>query len=119
MRKFFLLLVLLAMPAIAGAPVSASQDASSTNIPTSYSSAGATLLTLTSGTKSHIAVVNDTGTDIEVSVNATACGASSTAGFVVPDGLSATLDNVAINKVVCIKSLGSAISSGKVHAVVW
>lgn len=119
MRKFFLLCLFLTIPAIAGAPLQASQDASSTNIPTSYSSAGATLLSMTSGTKNHIAFVNDTGTDIAVAVNGTACGASSVTAFVVPDGLSFTADDMAINRVVCIKSLGSAISSGSVHVTVW
>lgn len=119
MRKFFVAILFLCIPAVAGAPVSATQDASSTNIPTSYSSAGATLMSLSAGTKNNIAIVNDTATDIEVSVNGTACGSSSTAAFVVPDGMTATFEGMAINRVVCIKSLGAAISSGKVHAVVW
>lgn len=99
-------------------------DTSSNNITTGYDGANAEVLSDLASPK-NILVWNETGSNIGVSVpNGSACDVSSQDNFIAPgiagsvSGFSA--DQVAINKVVCLRSLsGGAISTGTVYVSVW
>jgi hypothetical protein len=99
-------------------------DTSSTNITTGYDGANAEVL---SGLASpeNLLVWNETGLNIGVSVpTGSSCLVSSPDHFVAP-GVAASaagvaVDDVAVNKVVCLRSLsGGTISTGTVYVSVW
>lgn len=95
----------------------ASRDASSTNIPTTYTT-GAGIMTSVSG-KSHLKVINNTGTALAVSTSTVTNCVGGTDNDVVPANGSSVSDAILLNSVVCVRSLGSAISTGTVYVVVW
>lgn len=125
-RITLLITILLSLPAFAyvnlppGKGQVVVRDASATNIPTAFGSAGAELFTGTSG-KTRVALYNGTTTLILVSTSTTTsnCSGGTDNAFVPPSG-TATLENLSINTKVCVRAYGaSAISSGLVAVSLW
>lgn len=106
------------LPPGTGVPVP--RDASSTNIPTTYTTnAGVVGLTALVG-KSRILVINNTATDIGVcTTSAVANCVGGSDNLQIPAGQGQVLENFSVNTHVCVRSLGSTISSGKVWFNVW
>lgn len=98
-------------------------DTATSNITTGYDGANAKVV---SGLASpgNFQVWNETGSLIGVSVpNGNNCLVSSPDNFVVPGlgvGSGNTVPNVAVNKILCMRSLtGASITSGKVYISTW
>ena len=99
-------------------------DTSATNITTGYDGADAEVLSAL-GSPENIMVWNETGLNIGVSLpTGNSCLVSSPDHFIAP-GVAASaagvaVDAVAVNKVVCLRSLsGGTISTGMVYVSVW
>lgn len=122
MKKLFLALLIIESTAFAeagiGKYVGDIQVASSTNIPTAYTTAGGTCLSasLASG-KTHVRYWNGTATDIYVCFNEVAA-ADCSSDVVVKAGSGFMKDAVRV-AAIYHKSTGSAISSGTVDCGAW
>jgi len=126
MKAIFLLLSFctLSFAAGVGTPFTmAIVDTTSSNITTGYDGAAAAVKTNLAGAK-HLLVWNAIGDDIGVSLpDAAGCVVSSPDNFIVPGvagGGGVGVDDVSINKHVCLRSLsGGTISSGAVYVSAW
>ncbi len=122
MKLLLLLVVLCPILSLAssGTPSTmAIRDTSSTNLHVSYAAGTSTLLSNLQGT-SHLLVYNGTSSAIAVSPRANSCGSSTTDAFMIPATSGLVLDNVAIAKAVCVRSLsGSSVTSGVIYSTAW
>lgn len=127
MRKLFLALLLTSTLAFSAEPkrpfTMAIIDTSSTNITTGYDGAGAEVQTGLAS-PGHLLIWNETGSNIGVSVpTGDSCLVSSPDHFISPgaaNGAGVAADLVAVNKVVCLRSLtGLTIMAGDVYVSVW
>jgi hypothetical protein len=93
-------------------------NASVNNIPMAYDATAGSQLRTDIQKQSRIEILNTTSEVLLVSVGATSCvGAPD--NFVVPVGGSNSLWNVRAKKAVCIRSDGSAATTGKVYLSIW
>ena len=120
MRALFILLFCVSVSASPPTVYdSVTRDASSTNIPNAFTSAGATFLSSISPKRTRICVINDTTTNIFVCFKTSvAASCAEDDSLYVPDGGGECRDDVAIASSVYVKGT-SAISSGRVHVGVW
>ncbi len=95
-----------------------SRDSSSTNIPTTYTT-GAGVATCTITGRSHAKIINKSTTDIAVSYSTATNCVGGTDSDIVLGSSTGVSDNVGVNSIVCLRSLGSTISTGKVYLVFW
>ena len=128
-----------------GYPITVRRDAAATNIPAAFSGAGATILdvsaaekqwqdaevTLTSDTQSlpagrerkvHIAVVNQTGSDIALSFRPTSNLAPASIprdDLIVPANSTVAFDEMFIGPLIRVRGVSGAIVLGTVIVTVW
>jgi len=95
-------------------------DASSTNVPTAYDTSAGSQIVLSRGAISHFSIRNDgTGVALAVHVGGVLCESADADQFYVLNGEGFVSDEVAINKVICIRSLGAAAVAGSVYVSAW
>lgn len=113
--------LLLGAQGSAGVPATmAIRNSNTTIIGTAYTSSNASLGSAIKGV-ANIAIVNgSTLGEIAISVKGTACDSGTVDAFAIPASTSAVFEDVAVGKVICVRSLtGSNITSGKVYLSVW
>lgn len=122
MRRF---LIALIFPLVVyGAPPanvyqSHTRDASSTNVPNTFTDSDAEFISALTNRPSNICIVNDTATNIFVCVaHASASNCTEDGSIYVANGAGECRDNIVLAKSIFVKG-ASAISSGRVHVGVW
>ena len=114
-RLFLLLALLLGIEAVAVTTV-VRRDTSSTNIPTSYTTGSQLLSGLPPGIYKEFTCCSTAGTDIAIGTSDVAnCAGASDRAFIPAAPASSTVcvtHRLTLSKYFCVKSYGSAISSG-------
>lgn len=103
--------------------VMATIDTSSDNITTGYDGANAEVLSDLAN-PTHILVWNETESNVGVSLSLDTCNAQSPDHLIAPGvtgtGAGVSADEIAIKKIVCLRSLsGSSITSGLIYVSTW
>jgi hypothetical protein len=122
MKKLFLLLALVCPFVFAESGVPAPMGVrvlSSVNLHVSYSGPGAQILT---GLKSpsHVLVYNASAAAVAIGTRSNSCGQTTGDSYPVPANSGLVIDQTAIAKVVCVRSLsGSSVTTGTIYASAW
>lgn len=126
MKSLFLFLALLSISSNAvtnssGRGVVGTVAAGTNNVPVAYdATAGSRIINgLSPQSKGHLTVQNLTATALAVSFGKQSCASTNSDEMYVAANSANTKDFVDVQAVVCIRSLGSAISVGTVYAEVW
>ena len=91
-------------------------DASVNNIPTAYDTTAGSQLASNLANRTMFSIYNNTAVDIAVRVKGVTCDSATGDQYTIPAGLAFSPPTpIAINKVLCIRSLGAAINTGTVH----
>lgn len=122
MKLVIAALAFFSVTSFAGAGIPAElaiRNTASVNLHVSYSGPGATLLQNLKGVSTGL-IYNGTSTAIAASVRSNTCGATTEDQLMIPANTGLVVENVAMAKAVCIRSLsGSSVTSGTIYATAW
>lgn len=90
-------------------------DASVDNIPAAYSTAAGSQVYSNLGGVTSVQVFNDTAEDVALYFAGTTCAGVVVDHVTVPAGVGWEDSNMAVNKVVCLRSKGAPIALGSVY----
>lgn len=92
---------------------------SSAGIGPSYTNGTPTAFSTLQGV-SRVSIYNGSAASIAFSVNTDTCTASSRDAFMVPASVGLVVENVAVHKAICVRSLsGASVSSGSIYVSAW
>lgn len=89
-------------------------DASVNNIPIAYDTTAGSQLYSNLGGRTAFDLCNETLVAVAVRVQGVSCASATGDNYQVPAGVCLSKENIAINKVLCLRSLGAAITTGSV-----
>lgn len=95
------------------------RDGATSTIGLLYSSASSEVFSNMAG-KQNFSIFNGSGTSLGVAVRSNTCSSSSQDNFMVPANTGLVIEDVAMAKALCIRSLsGNSITTGVVLLSVW
>lgn len=100
-------------------PRTATVVASSTNIPTGFSTASGSRIFTDITAAQNLYINNGASTALQVNVTAGSSTAPSTVELTVPASVAVTFNNIKLSSSLYLQSAGAAISSGTVIIDVW
>lgn len=108
----------------AGLPATmAIRKVGTTNIPATYGAGTPTLLSGLVGV-SNFVIYNGSSSAIAISTRGATCSSTSPDSYYIPTSTGLRVDNVAINKVICVRGVdsagnGASVSAGVVFGSAW